>query len=713
MSSITLPTLSEEEKSRALIRISQFVLRDEIGEIRDDLQEKIVEMALFWGTKEEQAVTLEDVIEIVRKELLVIALPRYVLEGTLARLLSKETIRLMEGDKYCLKSLKRKEITEVVQKNSSRFDEINKYIIESVAREYGKELTPEQEEETLGSFYSFLASLFLERTSLSARIITKKEAGFIPTEFPLRTLTDSLAKTSDLKMRDAKRNAIVHLFQESPEQFVDFLFSAMQNLVCFQILNLDPECKSLEKEAFKSKILFLDTNILLGLLCTTHSLHKMTTQLVDLTKMLGAKCVVSKRTFREYSANLREADVTYKNWQAPYRLFEHADNEFLASYWEEKKSSPSQTWAGYYYRMKSIESILKKMEIEYYEKEHDGIFKKSYFGEISRQVYKCCLAIKRRRKDERVCDHDAYHLLLIRELRKNEENVMLGPNHWFATGDETLYCVDNVINKFYPEGKTPSSMLCNIWIDMISPFLPSTIRSEKAREVFSQLIRQQFATMPFEIKTEDLVLIQGEWVKYDWLEAEDIRRIMNEEWTRQYIQKVKWAKIGRVPFSQMEKNATAFAAKLKEELKSLQDRKMAKLQDQIDGLSTQVRTLEAGQTTMEQTIIRQQNEIDEKQHTITNQQRRQEVEDKFKLVMRAAAGAAGLILLLSPLVLILLKIIPLDVIAVLYCSVSFIMGAICLFIAIAYEKVKVWLGARLHLNIGQQTPKENQQESDT
>jgi uncharacterized membrane protein len=188
---------------------------------------------------------------------------------------------------------------------------------------------------------------------------------------------------------------------------------------------------------------------------------------------------------------------------------------------------------------------------------------------------------------------------------------------------------------------------------------------------------------------------------------------MNEEWTRQYIQKIKWAKIAKVPFSQVEKNAAVFAERLKEELKSLEDKKMAKLQSQINELSRQVQTLEAEQTTMGQTITRQQNEINEKRRIITEQQRRQEIEDKFKMIMRAAAGTAGLILLLSPLVLVLFKIILLDVIAVLYGSVSFIMGAISLFIAIAYEKVKVWLGAKLDLIIGKQTPKGNQQESDT
>lgn len=357
--------------------------------------------------------------------------------------------------------------------------------------------------------------------------------------------------------------------------------------------------------------------------------------------------------------------------------------------------------------MKSLASILKKLGIEYYKKDHEEIFKKTYFGGISKSVFDCCYAIKSRKKGERVRKHDAYHLLLIRELRKKEKDTMLGPNHWFATGDETLFCVDNMINRIGFEDRTPSSMLCSVWLDMISPFLPLTERTEKAREVFSQLIRQQFAIIPFEIKTEDLILIQGEWVKYDWLEAEDIVRIMNEEWVRQSISKIRQARIEKAPISQMEELASAFSAKMKEELKSLQDKKMKKFQIQIDELSQQVQALGAEQATMEETIKQQQQRIGEQQLTIRNQQKRQEIEDKFKLIMRTATGIAGLVLLLSPLFLVSLKIIPIDIATVLYCGSSFVMGAISLFIAIAYERVKVWLGAKLHLSVEKQTSKGN------
>lgn len=293
MSSVTVATLSEEEKRRALIRISQFVLRDEIQNVRDELQENIVEMALFWGTTEGQAVEMEEITELVKEELFILTLPEYILQRNLSGLLSKESVRIVEGDKYCLKKSRRKKLAELVQENNAKIYAINEQIIATLIREYGKELSPEQEEEILGNFYSFLASLFLERSNLVAKIVTKKQVDFIPIEFPLRTLVAILAKTHDLKLREAQKKAIVHLFGEASEFFIDFLFSVIQNLVCLQILNFDPECESLEKEAFKRKILFLDTNVLLALLCPTDHLHRVASQLVNLSKMLGAKCVVT------------------------------------------------------------------------------------------------------------------------------------------------------------------------------------------------------------------------------------------------------------------------------------------------------------------------------------------------------------------------------------------------------------------------------------
>ena len=655
-------------------------------------------MSLFWGTREGQNVASEEIAEIIKKELIIIALPQYALDAILPRLLSKGTVSLTEEKKYSLKNLKRKEIAGILEKSKSKTECINECVVAGVVREFGQDLSLDQKEETLANFYLFLASIFLERSNLVAKIVTSKEIGVIPIEFPSEILIEILAKTRDPRTARAQKKAFERLFREASEPFIDFLFSAIQNLVCLQVLNLDPECKSLEKEAFKSKVLFLDTNVLMALLCPTDPMSKVAKDFVDLTKSLGSNCYVTERTMDEYSLNLEEANSTYKNWRGPHSLFEHADNEFLASYWEEKKRNPTQNWAGYYYRMKSIESLLGKMGIIYFKEEHKEIFEKEYFQKVSNQVYRCCLAIKRRKKSRNVCLHDAYHLLLIRELRKKEENPMLGPNNWFATGDETLFCVDNLVNSLTGD-RTPSSMLCSIWLDMIAPFLPVTIRNDKARDVFSGFIRQQFSVMPFEIRTEDLVLIQGDWLNYDWLEPTDVVRIMNKEWAQQYMRKIRWAKIGKASIPQMEELASAFSTRLKEELKSLQDEKMKRLQTQINGMSQQVQTLQTEQMTMGETIKKQQLKINEQQLSIENQKRSQKTEEKFKLFMRAAIGIGGLVLLLSPVLLICFRVVPFEITSVLYYAVSFVMGAISLFIAIAYERVKVWLGAKLNLSL--------------
>jgi len=546
----------------------------------------------------------------------------------------------------------------------------------------------------------------MEKSDVVARVATHKNIEVLPTELPIQILSKILTRISEEKLREAEKRTIESMFRDATEDFCAFLFSVAQNLVCIQILNLDPECQSLEREAFRRKALFLDTNVLIALLCPTNWMHKVAEHLVTLTRLLGAKCVVTKRTYQEYLILLDEANNIYMKWQAPYRFLENADNEFLSSFWFEKKTTPSQSWRGYYYRMKQIEGVLKKLKIEYYTENVDKVLKNPHFETIRDEVDSCYKKVKRKRKRKEVCEHDAFHMLLMRELRKKDKLTFLGPNYWFATGDESLLCVDNKINTLSDySDKTPSSMLCDLWLEMISPFLPINVREKDAYEAFSMLIKQQFAMIPFEIETDTLLEIQGSWMKYDWLEAKDIVRIQNEEWTRRYITKVREARKEGVPPSKMEELAKVFADKLEKELKIIRDEKLKQLSQKMQTLNEeQIKLYNAIQEQRQTIVVLQElvkskeEELEQRQDTIKIQEKELEIETHFKRIMRVISAIAGLFLIGSPPAFIILRILPIDVTTVAYCAGSFIVGAILLYFAIAYEKAKVSLEAKLNLS---------------
>lgn len=693
--------LSLEDNRKALIRISQFVLEEEIDKTRDDLQEKIVETAMFWGMQNDEYASIDRITELVEKEIRLIKFPGLVLDSILSRLSSKGSIVQDEKGSYNLSVLRRAELTKLVDEKKRRIDRINGQFLLLLEREYGRKLTDDQMKLGLEKLYSLLASLALEKSDLIARIVTKKNLENLPMEISIHKLYGILGEVEEIDLRNAEFRAIKLIFREGSDDFCSFLFYLTQNLVCIQILNLDPECQALEKKAFSGKTLFLDTNVLVGLICPTHWQHKPSSYIVTLSNSLGMKSSVTKATCDEFLFLLEEANRIFKEWAAPMKFLGDADNEFLTSFWSEKQSDQSLSWNTYYQRTKDIGRILNEQGIQLYVESTDKIRRNQHFKTIMTQVNTCYQSIKVKNKSAEVCEHDALLMLLVRELR-GQSMAILGPDYWFITGDESLFCVDNRINSISDfKDKTPSSILVDIWLGMISPFLPLSIREKDAYEAFTLLVKHQFGLLPFQIDTEKLVRIQGSWTKYEWLEAEDIIKIQNQEWTKQYLKRLEQVK-KQGDNAKAEELGRIFSKKLEEELGKIKDDKIKQLAEEkktlLDRQALLSTTIEEKmkEISSKQTLIELQKEdIDQKQKAIQSKEKELQKETHFKRQIRVISVIAGLFLIASPLVMLVTKALPLTTESVAYGTASLIVGAILLYFGIAPERADVSVGAKL------------------
>jgi hypothetical protein len=339
-----------------------------------------------------------------------------------------------------------------------------------------------------------------------------------------------------------------------------------------------------------------------------------------------------------------------------------------------------------------------QLYIESLEKIRDN----AHFKATMTEVNSCYSLFKGRGKTEKVCEHDALLMLLIRELRKGQAATLLGPNYWFVTGDESLSCVDKYIN-FIPDfrDKTPSSMLCDVWLEMISPFLPLSSRETEAYEAFAMLIKNQFALVPFQIDAKTLVKIQGSWTQYEGLQAGDIIKIQNKEWTRQYLKRLEKAKSEKDK-AKTEDLGQLFAKKLEEELRTIMDNKLKKLAQEKQVLSkreallsTTVEEKKAEIDNAKKIVEAQKEDITRKQELIQLKDKELEREAHFKRQLRTVSTIAGLFLVFSPLVMLVLKALPITLESVTYCAVSLIVGAVLLFFGIAPERANVSVDASM------------------
>jgi hypothetical protein len=706
MESKSVTDMLPEDRRKALIRISQFVLRDDIQKVRDDIQDNIVEIALYWSPSE-QEVSITEIKERLTKEL-DLTLTNSILTNITERLVKKSSLEFhSETGKYFLREDRRSQISRVVREKEQMLDEIEDLLRTKTEEKYLDRLSPEQKKEIIENFYSYLASLFVERSEAIAKILT----GMIPdlkSALPRQIFESTIRRIPNEKIREAYHKAFLEVIDNPTESFLKFLFSVSQNLICIQVLNLDPTCQKLQKNALSEKVLFLDTNVIISLVCERDPYHQITKDLIDLTLSLGTKFVVTEKTIEEYSKVLEDANKSPKILKSKEnRSTRLLKDPFILSFISEKDSLPSQTWEGYYLRMKQIGSVLQnKFRIETYKEEHDDIKEKPSFSEIADQVTRCYQAFRHRPKTIDVAEHDAFHLLLVRELRKNEPAGVLGPKYWFITTDTTLLCVDRAINrKLDYSDKTPSSMLSEIWLEMISPFLSSTGK-EKSLDLFGMLLKKEFATIPFKITSEDLAYIQGDWMQYDWLEDQDIERIIGEKWLKQYLEKVKNAEY-EGDKKEVESLASLFARKMSQELEKVKDEKLRstleertkiiKFLDYKDRyeIPELKKSLQERQTTLEaQTtrITQQEATIKEKEDALNIERKKSAlVEIEYKRKWRTITGYLGIVLVVTSLVLILLMTSglwqsgPTSGTLALGCLG---MGCILLLMTISYKQVK-------------------------
>lgn len=693
--------INSEEMRTTLIRISQFVLQEESEAIRETLQEKIVETGLFWGLNEGQSASIEDTQKIVDC-IVHLKLTSALLENIFLRLLAKGGVVEDKDGNYTLSVLRRKEYAKVVEERKNRVDRVNGQFLSLLEREYGRKLTAEQMDEGMEKLYSMLGLLTLEKSDLIARIVTRQNIENLPFELNIHRLYTILGKIEEQELRNAEFRAIKLFFRESSDDFYGFLFALTQNLICIQILNVDPECQAFEKKAFSEKVLFLDTNILIGLVCPTDWQHKPAKSLLTLSNFLGVRCLVVSKTCEEYNALLEEANRIFRKWEAPLKFLADADNEFLSSFWSEQQTDQSLTWDGYFQRTKDIGKILRDNGIQLYVENLEQINKNKHLKTIADYVDECYVLLKRKSKNLLVREHDAFLLTLVRELRKQEKDAVFGPNHWFITGDESLLCVDNKIN-MSPDfsDKTPSSMLFSIWLDMISPFLTLSLREGDAYETFTMLTKYQFALVPFQIDAEKLIKIQGKWTQYEWLETKDIVRIQNQDWTIQYLARLDQAK-RKQDKSKAEEIGKIFANKLNAELTSIKDDKLKSLSEEKDVLVKREELLA-------KTVLEKDRELGDRQEIISSQkviiEQKQGVIDlkdaelikeaSFKRKLRTVVTVAGLLLITFTALIAIYTAFPVTFEKVAFYTAFLIIGAILLFFGIAPERVVVSIVAKL------------------
>jgi hypothetical protein len=615
--------------------------------------------------------SLEEISRVMKEKIL-IDFPRPVMKAILFRLVESGRCT----SEYSLSTQRRTKIESQTKSYAKTLDEISNLLAETTEKYFGSQLTTEQKQIVFGSLLKLLWTRFVRRTDICARLITSKEIDDDTNPDPLADLDETLQSIADTKLRVATKSALTDVLQGRIDVVARFLFHLNENLVCMQVLNLDPECQALEKEAFAKKNLLVDTNVIIALLCPSSRQHRLSRELVSLSRQVGARMLVTERTLMEFTKVLNDSNNLMAGVKpsTPLRFLEAVDEEFIASFAIEKKSHPHEKWQGYYLRMQHVKSALRSnYGIEVFSEDRPAILEQPYFSEIAAKVSDCFKKARGKAKKKEVAEHDAYHLILVRELSKENSPTMVGPSHWFLSNDQTLAYVEPLLRTKLGDGKEISALVSDIWLQMIEPFLSRDVREKQAVEAFTDLLESQFAGATFGIKQSVLAELQGDWLNYEWLETDDLEIILGEKFVSDYIAKIKEM---RGSGQDTKEVSETFGKQLETRLEALADEKIHSLGKEVRGL---------------------RDEVEAKSKTEENLRSELMKERKFGRTWRSCSGIAGLALIFSNLILVGMRVLQFNPYTTAYFIATLLFGAILVLIAIAPENVRVRMEAALGL----------------
>ena len=280
----------------------------------------------------------------------------------------------------------------------------------------------------------------------------------------------------------------------------------------------------------------------MALLLPSNVHHEFTLDLAETAKSLGIKLTVTEKTIQEFLEVLNQANNRWRDLRkVRSSLLRIVDDEFIRSYLREREKTP-QGWYGYYYSMRQVDKLLAKHGISVLSLEDEEIKEKRNLLEneklhkqARRWVYDYALIRTNTPKADSVVEHDAFHLLLVRDLRRNPPPDIFGPQSWFLTYDLSLPHVDDEINKTVGIQDCPSSVHPRTWIGITTPFLSPKSVEEDLPKLFSKLMKSDFAHVPFSLSTETLIEVAGPWLDYDNLTDDDIYAILTDKSVQEII----------------------------------------------------------------------------------------------------------------------------------------------------------------------------------
>jgi len=531
-------------EKRPLIELAQFVLNRNTENIREELHNYLVELALF---KAPEGVSRTEIKNIIEENFGFSKFPSSIVDSALYRLGKSLNIQ-GTPPKYFISVRRRKQLSDMFQNQGMLRDYFIARILTTIENDYGQ-ISDVASDQIIDCLFRFLASVFDNLSIDLARLVSENPEKIKDVTELLETnemLMKSFETIEDKMLMRNSIEAVKKTLVKHDAKTSLFLYSLAQSYVLLKILNIDPQCQTLQKQLILSDmVVYLDSNIVINLLCekARPSVHITCVRLMNLMNTLGIRCLISMRTFKEIEKHLEVSNEEYRNMGAVpqhrrEKILKYVRDEILKEYWTKTKKNRGLKWTAFIERLRNFSAILKRRySIEIDKKAYTEVYADPKFNELLKLIEE-----SNPHKSSALVEHDCFHLLLMDHLRSAVSNEGILPKRWFLTRDRTLSLVEKM--RIAIEKKRPTSVYIDVWLQMISPLLSPKIATKQASEIFARCFSSDLMPSFPRISPVLLAKLVGPCLDHTDLDAYEVKKIVGDIYLREHFEEMGEKKLG-------------------------------------------------------------------------------------------------------------------------------------------------------------------------
>jgi len=425
------------------------------------------------------------------------------IEDDQIKLVDEEQLKLFEQQKFENEN-KMKNFNEfMISKLQNYFEEpFNNADVEAIISILNKIIT-----EIMDSYSDSVVDLY------NGKLISTKRENIEIIISKIIEEDESLAQEFANNLKSSLLKVFKNQFNDPDKKFAYAIRLYALRYIMSKIIIKNPSMDSVKKDLFKDAKIYIDTNILIYLLCKSSRLYDITNDLIIETNKLGGKVLVSEWTLEEFRTSVDTAKHLYKKIKEGKIKPLEVDSDIINTYCE----IPTETknWIDFIIELNvNLENFLKSDLIKSDScpapekttmEKLKNIINQEY---LNKGIYKRYSLIL----------HDAQMMLHIQNSREKKD-LTIG-TFWFLTADERLRRIEQKnLSKlgFYSEGL----ISCDIWFEMLLPFIDLEYDEEEISKSFSKLLGVNLIPL-----SKDLVdsYIQHLKIQLD-LEDDDVNKI--------------------------------------------------------------------------------------------------------------------------------------------------------------------------------------------